>query len=184
MKSKNLFAIPLFLVAVSVLSLSASAQVSVLPDYEQVATIPVPGGLTSFDISWVDPSTDRYYLADRGSKTKGTGRIDVIDAQQNKLLYTIPSTPAEIGFAGNLPGGVGGPNGVVAIPQLNQLYVGDGDSTVKVVDLAARAVVAVIPTGGSKRADELAYPRRSGERRPMRVGSKPANGEPQDKIYF
>jgi hypothetical protein len=45
----------------------------------------------------------------------------------------------------------------VAIPQLNQLYIGDGNSTVKVVDLAAKAVVAVIPTGGNCRADELGY---------------------------
>jgi hypothetical protein len=40
---------------------------------------------------------------------------------------------------------------------MNQLYVGDGDSTVKVVDLAAKAVVAIIATGGSCRADEEAY---------------------------
>jgi hypothetical protein len=52
---------------------------------------------------------------------------------------------------------MGGPDGVVAIPQLNQLYVGDGDSTVKVVDLNAKAIVASIPTGGKCRADELAY---------------------------
>jgi len=157
MKHENVFAIPLFAVALSALSVNVSAQITVLADYKQIATIPVPGGLTSFDISWVDSSTDRYYLADRASKTKGTGRIDVIDARQNTFLFSIPSSAAEIGFAGNLPGGVGGPNGVVAIPQLNQLYVGDGDSTVKVVDLDARAVVAVIPTGGTKRADELAY---------------------------
>ena len=52
---------------------------------------------------------------------------------------------------------ISGPNGVVAIPQLNQLYVGDGDSTVKVVDLSAKAIVAVIPTGGKCRADEIGY---------------------------
>ena len=157
MKLRNITVLAGLACAALMLSTNATAQLTVLPDYQQIATIPVPGGLTSFDISWVDPSTDRYYLADRASTKKGSGRIDVIDARQNKFLYTIPSSPAEIGFAGNLPGGVGGPNGVVAIPQFNQLYVGDGDSTVKVVDLEARAVVAVISTGGSKRADELAY---------------------------
>ncbi len=34
------------------------------------------------------------------------------------------------------------------MPQLNQLHVGDGDSTVKVIDLAAKAIVAIISTGG------------------------------------
>lgn len=103
MKRENLYAI---VVAMSALSTHASAQVSILPDYQQIATSPVPGGLTSFDISWVDPSTNRHYLADRASTKKGSGRIDVIDARQNTFLYTIPSSPAEIGFAGNLPGGV------------------------------------------------------------------------------
>lgn len=38
-----------------------------------------------------------------------------------------------------------------------ELWAGDGDSTVKVVDLKAQAVVDTIPTGGKKRADELAF---------------------------
>jgi hypothetical protein len=131
------------------------------PAYQLITTIPVPGGLAGFDIAWVDPDSQRFYLADR-TATKGTGRIDVIDTQANTLLYTIPTSKAEIGFTGNVPSvtpgcTISGPNGVVAIPQKNQLYVGDGDSTVKVVDLGAKAVVAVIPTGGKCRADELAY---------------------------
>ena len=129
--------------------------------YQQIAAIDIPGGLSSFDISWVDSANSRFYLADRSSVIGG-GRIDVIDTQANQLLYTIPTTAAEIGFAGPKPAvtpgcTISGPNGVVAIPQLNQLYVGDGDSTVKVVDLAAKAIVAVIPTGGKCRADELGY---------------------------
>jgi DNA-binding beta-propeller fold protein YncE len=72
------------------------------------------------------------------------------------LLNTIP------GFAGTVPvppGGcnTSGPTGVVAIPQLHQLYVGDGNSTVKVVDTVAQMVINTIPTGGNCRADELAY---------------------------
>jgi hypothetical protein len=132
-----------------------------LPSFTQIATIPVPGGLAGFDIAWIDPGSERFYLADR-TATKGTGRIDVVDTQTNTFLYTIPATASEIGFAGTTAAvtkgcSISGPNGVVAIPQLHQLYVGDGDSTVKVVDLDAKAVVAVIPTGGQCRADELAY---------------------------
>src|SRR5271165_5942167 len=73
------------------------------PAYQLITTIPVPGtGLAGFDISWIDPASQRYYLADR-TLTAGTGRIDVIDTQANTLLYTIPTTKSEIGFVGNVP---------------------------------------------------------------------------------
>lgn len=166
MKSKNLFKISMFVVAVLALSAVASAQVALLPNYTQTATIVPPGGLPAgFDISWVDSANQRYYLADRGATPKAgakpTARIIVVDTQKNQYLYSIPSSSAEIGFTGPSPAGapcnMGGPDGVVAIPQLNQLYVGDGNSTVKVVDLNAKAIVATIATGGKCRADELAY---------------------------
>ena len=166
MKSKNLFKISMFVVAVLALSAVASAQVALLPNYTQTATIVPPGGLPAgFDISWVDSANQRYYLADRGATPKAgakpTARIIVVDTQKNQYLYSIPSSSAEVGFTGPSPAGapcnMGGPDGVVAIPQLNQLYVGDGNSTVKVVDLNAKAIVATIATGGKCRADELAY---------------------------
>ncbi len=136
---------------------ASAQQLHLLPDYKQIATIPVPGGLAGFDISWVDSDNGRYYLADR-TPTAGTGRIDVVDTQTLKFLYTIPQDSSGTGFVGNTGSGAkSGPNGVVAIPYLNQLYVGDGDSTVKVVDLAAKKIIATIPTGGKFRADELAY---------------------------
>jgi len=142
-------------VALLVLFESASAQSPTFA-YRQIATIAIPGGLAGFDISWVDPGSELFYLTDR-TATKGTGRIDVIDGQTNRFLYSIPTIPNEFGFVGNAGPGISGPNGVVAIPQKNQLYVGDGDSNVKVVDLAAKAIVAIIPTGGKFRADELSY---------------------------
>jgi YVTN family beta-propeller protein len=148
----------MFLLAVAGAARTGAAQtLTLLPDYKQIATIPVPGGLSSFDISWVDSDSGRYYLADR-TATKGTGRIDVIDTQTLKFLYTIPQDTTGTGFVGNTGSGTkSGPNGVVAVPYLNQLYVGDGDSTVKVVDLATKGIIATIPTGGTARADELAY---------------------------
>src|SRR5579862_5100327 len=135
MNHKSVFALPLFVVAVLGLSPVGSAQVSTLPDYQLITTIQVPSNLASFDISWIDQGSQKFYLADRGTG-KGLGVIDVIDTQTNQFLYTIPSNAAEIGFAGVqtavTPGcSISGPNGVVAIPYLNQLYVGDGDSTVK-----------------------------------------------------
>jgi hypothetical protein len=101
----------------------------------QVATINPPDS-TSFDVGYY--SNGIYYLADR--TTKG---IDVINAANNAFLGTIT------GFVG--------PNGVLVIPQLHQLWAGDSDSTVKVVDLTNDKIIATIATGGSARADELAY---------------------------
>ncbi|HYL97088.1 MAG TPA: hypothetical protein VET69_14880 [Terriglobales bacterium] len=138
-----------FLATLIGVSRSGNSQtLQLLSDYKQVATIAVPGGLGSFDISWVDSDNGRYYLADRGA-ARGAGRIDVIDTQTLKFLYTIPQDATGTSFVS--------PNGVVAIPYLNQLYVGDGDSAVKVVDLTMKSIVATIPTGGKARADELAY---------------------------
>ncbi len=146
----------LLMVAGLAVTQTAFAQLRQLSNYKQIATISIPGGLAGFDISWVDSANQRYYLADR-TATAGTGRIDVIDTGTNKFLYSIPTTKGGVGFVGNVGPGKSGPNGVVAIPQINQLYVGDGDSNVKVVDLTAKAIIAIIPTGGIFRADELAY---------------------------
>jgi len=146
---------PSLLVAGLALSVTATAQNRQLSNYSKIAAVSIPGGLTSFDISWVDSANQLYYLADRG--VKGAGRIDVIDTRTNTFLYSIPETKGQVGFVGIVGPGKSGPNGVVAVPSANQLWVGDGDSTVKVVDLTAKAVVASIPTGGKFRADELAY---------------------------
>src|SRR5262249_9375126 len=105
----------------------------------------------SFDISWLDPTTHLYYLADRSN-----AGVDVIDALSGTFIGRIP------GFMGARPAGPGGqgrsgPNGIVVIQPRNQLWAGDGDSTVKVVNLATGSVVNTISTGGQFRADELAW---------------------------
>ena len=119
MRQKQLCVFPLLAVAVLALQVRAFGQDN-LVTYQQIATIDIPGGLSSFDISWVDPANSRFYITDRTSVVGG-GRIDVIDTQANQLLYTIPTTATEIGFAGPAatvtPGcTISGPNGVVAIP--------------------------------------------------------------------
>jgi DNA-binding beta-propeller fold protein YncE len=117
--------------------------------FRRVATIALrANGNTSFDISWVDPVSQKYYLADRYAKS-----IDVIDTKTNTVVTRIG------GFVGESPKGPKhfGPSGVVAIPSLNQVWAGDGDSTVKVVDLRSRKIIDSISTGGTARADEIAY---------------------------
>lgn len=115
--------------------------------YAKVATISIPKPPVSFDIAWVDPGSHTFYLADRTN-----AGVDMIDTTSNKFLGTIG------GFIGVKGGSsTSGPDGVLVIGDRNELWAGDGDSTVKVVDLKSRAIVASISTGGTKRADELAY---------------------------
>jgi len=117
--------------------------------FRRVAAIPLTaGGTNPFDISWVDPTSGRYFLGDRASKS-----IDVVDTRTNTMVAKIG------GFVGQSPKGPKsyGPSGVVVIPGSNQAWAGDGDSTVKVVDLQAKKIVDSISTGGKARADEIAY---------------------------
>jgi DNA-binding beta-propeller fold protein YncE len=44
-----------------------------------------------------------------------------------------------------------GPNGLLCIPDRNELYVGNGDGSVKVVGLTNNSIVATIPLGISNR---------------------------------
>ena len=114
----------------------------------RIAKIPVPGNaLRSFDIGWVDGTTQHYYLADRSNKA-----VDVVNLQTNQVTAQIPGF---VGFTGN--NDTSGPDGVVITYSNRELWVGDGDSTVKVIDLTKQAIVDTISTGGKSRADELAY---------------------------
>lgn len=117
--------------------------------------IPIPGFADPahpavFDIGWAD--SGKFFFANR---TPGPGgRIEVIDAVNDTLLGSIP------GFVGNVGSKQSGPNGVLALQRADgrtELWAGDGDSTVKVVDLDKMAIVDSIKTGGTMRADELAY---------------------------
>jgi hypothetical protein len=96
-----------------------------------LTVIPVPGNpVTSADISWADPGTQRYYFADRSNFG-----VEIIDAVNNVWVGRVA------GMAGPLTSGGGtsttngpGPNGVVVTPQ-KQLWAGDGNSTVQVADV-------------------------------------------------
>ena len=114
----------------------------------KVGTITVPGvPLESFDIGWVDQASNLYFLADRSNKS-----VDIIDAKTDSFIASIA------GFVGDGPkGNVSGPNGVVPVKNATEIWAGDGDSTVKVIDVATRKIVDSISTGGKKRADEVAW---------------------------
>jgi len=96
-----------------------------------LGVIPVPGNpIMSTDISWVDPGTERFYLADRSNFG-----VDIIDAEDNFYVGRVD------GMAGPKPSGGGtsttngpGPNGVLVTPN-RRLWSGDGNSLVEVNDV-------------------------------------------------
>jgi hypothetical protein len=124
------------------------------PKTKCVTGIFIPGNpLRSFDISWVNPDRGEYYLGDRSNSG-----IDVIDTHSLKWKRTIG------GFVGIVLNGSGavnnnlsGPDGVTSHGRW--LYAGDGNSTLKVIDLDAPPMAALqqsISTGGTTRVDEMA----------------------------
>lgn len=140
----------------------------------QVASVKFPAPYVnpkSFDISWVDPQTQTYYLADHTNNG-----VDAINAKTDAFEGLIGagdfsgtganSTSSQKSVCG--PFGVAGPNGVLVlhVGGVTQLWVGNGvtssspTSTVKVFDLSTPSsgtLAASISTGGQCRADELAY---------------------------
>ena len=121
--------------------------------YTQIGTIKVPGGLAQFDILWVDTSSDLMYLADDGA-AKGAGGVDVFDVHTDKFLYKIGLGSFQGLF--DATHCCNGPTGVLPIPQQRLLWAGDGNSTIKVINLDRNEIVNVINTGGKNRADEMA----------------------------
>jgi hypothetical protein len=135
-----------------------------------LTAVAIPGNpLRSFDISFVNEDRNEYYLAERTN-----AGIVVIDTKNNtfvRIIKTGTVTPAcsdppgTCKFVGILPGptnvavnnNISGPDGVTS--HSRWLYAGDGNSTVKVIDLnitGSNAIVQSVSTGGSTRVDEMA----------------------------
>src|SRR5882757_6744002 len=108
------------------------------------------GKMYIFDISFVDQTTQTYYLADRSNAV-----VDVVDARSNALVSQISAKPAFKGFSGS--NATSGPNGVVAA--FPWLFVTDANSRVVTIDVRNDKTVSDVSTGGAAglRADELAY---------------------------
>jgi DNA-binding beta-propeller fold protein YncE len=120
-------------------------------ELKKIAEIPIPGvPLEYFDISFVDQKSQRYYLADRSNKS-----LDVFDAKDNKFIGRVGGFIGPVMVNGKVNNDKSGPDGVVIVR--NTAWVGDGDSTVKIVDLKSMKVVDTFSTGGESRVDEMAY---------------------------
>jgi len=142
-----------FALAGAVLGLCGPAAADETFVLKQTITItPVAPGvvLHSFDISWVDPDVHSYFLADRSNKAVDV--IDTISKNQSKLAAGM-----FVGFSGN--NDTSGPNGVLTIHNhgTTEVWAGDGDSTVKVIDFKTGNITHTISTNGLERADELCY---------------------------
>jgi DNA-binding beta-propeller fold protein YncE len=162
MRHKKRFALPLAVFAVLVLALFAVARADEdnSGPYKLIKTITPTGFALGFDISWVDSEAGRYYLANRGNATTSPPvppHIDVIDTRRLELLDPLHVTAAGNGIMvirrskADDDGGEGEGEGA------KQLWVGESNSSVEVIDLETGNLVATIATGGQKRADELAY---------------------------
>ncbi len=141
-------------------------KVQIIP-LDTFATGTYAGAGAGFDIGWVDGGV--YYLAERTVLSPPAGRVEIINAIEDEsegyIGGFVGTNPAAIGPADGRGSRLSGPNGIVVVPAAppktgkKELWAGDGDSTVKVVDLSVSppSIVAMIPTGGSHRADELAF---------------------------
>jgi len=122
-------------------------------------------GIGAFDISFDDPRLGLYILSDRTN-----GSIDMVDAEHATFMGRVGAVcpagnPAPhycfqgvvlnpaTGAANN---NLSGPDGDVIVDH-KEIWAGDGDSRIKVIDIATKSFVTTISTGGADRVDEMAY---------------------------
>jgi hypothetical protein len=115
---------------------------------------PNPGGaFTAFDISFVDPVTGRYYLADRSNAA-----VDIFAGE------TFLGRTASV-FTGQQPTtATSGPNGILTVNNgsFHTLFAGDGDSTLKSFNISSLGLpppqqFSPLNTGGVFRVDQMSY---------------------------
>ncbi len=162
---KKLAVVMLSVLFVVLLLAGATTSLAADPLVSKIHIIPLDTfstGAAGFDIGWVDSGT--YYLAERTVLSPPAGRIEIINAIEDEsegfipgFVGTVPAAPSGIDTRGSR---LSGPNGIVVIAATHwkrELWAGDGDSTVKVVDLQKRVITDTISTGGLFRADEISY---------------------------
>jgi hypothetical protein len=149
------------MIAATVLGSAATSVIAGPTTYSLLTTMAVPtsaanvqpgGEFTSFDISFFDPVTRFYYIADRSNAS-----VDIFSGASLSFLGRAS------GFTGQqATTSTSGPDGVLAVTVggISTLYAGDGNSTLKVFNVtnpAAPSLLTSISTGGSFRVDEMAY---------------------------
>ena len=118
-------------------------------ELREIGRISVPGEkLTSWDISFVDQASQHYFLADHSNRA-----VDVFDTKENKFLGRIAGFAGRVIENGQWNRTTSGPNGVTA--SIDQAWAGDGDSTLKFIDLKAMKITDAVTTGASTRVDNV-----------------------------
>lgn len=133
------------MMAAAVMAVASTANAA---DFKQVGTIPIPGEpLNAFGALFIDQRSGLGFLADRDNKG-----VVVFDTKTDKFVSRIT------GFVGvTKRGDMSGPNGVLGVNDGAELWVSDGDSTIKVIDPKAGTITAIISTDGKRRANAMAF---------------------------
>jgi hypothetical protein len=118
-------------------------------ELKEIGSISIPGEkLTSWDISFVDQASQRYFLADHSNQG-----VDVFDTKGNKYLGRIAGFAGRVIENGKWNRTKSGPNGVTA--SIDRAWAGDGDSTLKFIDLKAMKITDAVSTGAATRVDNV-----------------------------
>jgi hypothetical protein len=147
--------------------------------FQKAITLPGGKSISSFDISWVDPLSRVYLLADRTNAS-----VDLVDLNTDSVTVISPTGSDKFnGLVSDpnvdpAPNDVSGPNGVVTVNNVEAwaadaptfsgpivknadpkiAYATDNcDSSVKVIDLISQQVTDSIDIGGCFRSDEVAF---------------------------
>jgi hypothetical protein len=150
--TKLLAATSLVAGAMAVLLLSGSGSARADEHLSLIAKIDVGGnGLGAFDISYDDPTIDLYVLSDRTNSS-----IDMVDAGTDTFIARVGGFKGVVKVNGVADNNLSGPDGNTIVDH-KEIWAGDGDSTMKVIDIASRSITHIISTGGTMRVDEMAY---------------------------
>ena len=134
------------LVAIVALAMVSSAGAAGM---KQVGTIQIPGDpMTDLGVMAIDQNTGLGYIGDKAAKA-----VVVFDTKTDKFVTRIDG-----GFVGlQKNSSVSGPNGSAVVNNGAELWISDGDSTIKIIDLKTNKVVETISTGGKLRANGMSY---------------------------
>jgi hypothetical protein len=131
--------------------------------FQLIGTFSLPNNqsISATDVSVADAQAGIYAFADRTNAS-----VDVFALNDNQFAdgKPNPNFPRQISLAYQVPGFVGaftdhavsGPDGLIIVNHA-EIWAGDGDSTVKVINIASHQITDIIPTGGAQRADEGAF---------------------------
>jgi len=138
---------------------AAVSGVTVRPGLTKVATVK-PANFGLYDLTWYGSVFGKptVYLSDQSGIVAINAKTDTyLGSIGQHLFVPLGGGAAACGLIGGI-----GPDGILslAVGPSNQVWVGDGNSTVKVFTLSEPGVgqlAAAINTGGQCRADEFSY---------------------------